>query len=367
MVNDPNRIFDVEIIGHEIVDKHVEYHIQCTQSARNWTIKRRYRDFIQLKDELVPLGVELELPPKKFFGNTKEEFVSERQVKLQEFLRRVACHPFLFCSPTAAQFFELSEECLKNYENYILFAARNNPSYRLKRLWHACGWRYYKMHAELTDSEPHNDNDYVLTWMSYGPDSDGTDPRKRANLTCDALKFLKELPSNYFAKNLLASADERGVHTISNKLKKGNMRDFNFMVQPKDSFLKKYRLGTLNSVFNDNYMVKEIVHFTRQLIEIIKLFDSMDYPFYNFHCGNIVLAENGLISLMDYEFALTGHSNSDREALKRSKARTVQEMRIFHLGATIYEFLTGSITVPYPEDMDELYEHLPREFSKFWR
>ncbi|CAD5216575.1 unnamed protein product [Bursaphelenchus okinawaensis] len=59
---------------------------------------------------------------------------------------------------------------------------------------------------------------------------------------------------------------------------------------------------------------------------------------------------------MGYEFALTGHSISDTEALKRSKAKTVQEMLIFYLGATIYEFLTGSITVPYLEDMDEFYE-----------
>ncbi|CAD5216607.1 unnamed protein product [Bursaphelenchus okinawaensis] len=364
MTKDPSAIFEVDIIGHEVIEKHVEYTVQCNQSGRIWTVKRRYRDFEQLNGELEPLGVNLELPPKKFFGNTNEEFITDRQVKLQDFLRRVSCHPFLFSSPTAAQFFELSEECLRNYENNILFAARNNPTYRLKRLWHACGWRYYKMHAELTDSEPHNENDYVLTWMSYGPDAHSTDLRKRAAITNECFKFLKGLPSNYFVKNVLAMADERGVHTISHKLKKGNMRDFTFMVSPKDSFLKKYRLGTVNSVFNDVYMIKEMTFFTRQLIEIIKVFDSIDYPFYNFHCGNIVLSTNGSISLMDYEFALTGHSNSDREALKRSKAKTVQEMRIFHLGATIYEFLTGSITVPYPEDMDELYEYFPKEFRQ---
>lgn len=106
-----------------------EYTVRCTQQDRSWTVRRRYRDFAQLNNDLSAFGLALGLPPKKLFGNLNPDFIAERQGKLQvsllhlcnltilifqEFLRRVACHPFLYCSPMAAQFFELPEECLKS-------------------------------------------------------------------------------------------------------------------------------------------------------------------------------------------------------------------------------------------------------------
>jgi PX domain-containing protein kinase-like protein len=50
----------------------------------SWTIRKRYREFSELYDQIKPYNLpDLKLPPKKLFGNMNKEFISDRQIGLQ--------------------------------------------------------------------------------------------------------------------------------------------------------------------------------------------------------------------------------------------------------------------------------------------
>lgn len=73
-----------------------------------------------------------------------------------------------------AQFLELANEPLKEYENYVLMSARNRPNFRLKGILHGCSWRFCKLFALLNDVGRVDDpNFFVLSWMPFGPDACG--------------------------------------------------------------------------------------------------------------------------------------------------------------------------------------------------
>ena len=52
-------------------------------AEKNWTITKRYNDFVTLDSQLKLAGFDLTLPPKKVFGNMEREFIAERQHGLQ--------------------------------------------------------------------------------------------------------------------------------------------------------------------------------------------------------------------------------------------------------------------------------------------
>lgn len=49
----------------------------------SWTVDKRYNEFVALDAELRISNIELQLPPKKVFGNFDREFIAERQQGLQ--------------------------------------------------------------------------------------------------------------------------------------------------------------------------------------------------------------------------------------------------------------------------------------------
>jgi PX domain-containing protein kinase-like protein len=52
-------------------------------SENNWTVTKRYSDFVALDSALRVSGIDLLLPPKKVFGNMDREFIAERKTGLQ--------------------------------------------------------------------------------------------------------------------------------------------------------------------------------------------------------------------------------------------------------------------------------------------
>lgn len=60
----------------------------------SWTVRRRYKQFVELHDKLVNgHGIAYDiLPPKKVIGNRDEEFIKKRQIKLQKYLIHVLYH-----------------------------------------------------------------------------------------------------------------------------------------------------------------------------------------------------------------------------------------------------------------------------------
>lgn len=70
------------------------YIISVHVGETSWTVRRRYKQFVELHNKLVSAhGVaEDVLPPKKMFGNRDEEFIKIRQIKLQKYLIHVLYH-----------------------------------------------------------------------------------------------------------------------------------------------------------------------------------------------------------------------------------------------------------------------------------
>jgi hypothetical protein len=72
----------------------------------------------------------------------------------------------------------------------------------------------------------------------------------------------------------------------------------------------------------DCYIIgkQDAIFIARQLLEVIGVLDEIKYPFYNFHCGNLLISEES-IEVIDMEFALAGHSTFNRHSLIRSKVQ----------------------------------------------
>jgi 5-methylthioribose kinase len=64
----------------------------------------------------------------------------------------------------------------------------------------------------------------------------------------------------------------------------------------------------------------DAIFIARQMLEVISVLNEINYPFYNFHCGNLLITEESC-EIIDLEFALAGHSTFNRHSLIRSKAQ----------------------------------------------
>lgn len=159
------------------------------------------------------------------------------------FLENITIHPLIYCASAVSQFLELTDEPLKGInidtlkvniktmiclelENHVLVSARNRSNYRLKGILHGCSWRFYKLFALLNDvGRVEDPNFFVLSCMSFGPDScfDGT--RKGLAITNDCLKFLRTFNSLYFSKTVDSYADNNGIGVITQRIAQGTLRD----------------------------------------------------------------------------------------------------------------------------------------------
>ncbi|KAI6215942.1 hypothetical protein M3Y94_00444300 [Aphelenchoides besseyi] len=342
---DPADLLRATIIGTEITTDHVNYVIQCSyylQENSSWIVRRRYRDFHRLNGDLEPFGFSLGLPPKKFFGNKTPAFVEERKAQLQEFLNNITIHPLIYCTATVSQFLQIADESLKEYENHVLVSARNKTKYRLIRLWHGCSWRFYKLLASLSDVTQTDDSEaFVLAWMPFGPDScfDGT--RKCQAVLNDCLKFMNGLQFSYLHRSVDSYVDDHGIGVISKRLQQENLRDRLYNSKPENTFIRKYSMN------RDCYVINKIdaIFIARQMLEVISILNEIGYPYFNFHCGNLAILDDGC-QILDLEFALAGHSAYNRKSLICSKAKTLGDMRLFSFAHCLYEMVTGTIVFP---------------------
>ena len=60
-------------------------------SDNSWKVVRRYNDFVQLDIQLKISGIKLQLPPKRYFGNTERDFIAKRQQLLEVCLDSYFC------------------------------------------------------------------------------------------------------------------------------------------------------------------------------------------------------------------------------------------------------------------------------------
>lgn len=81
----------IKIPSFETVENVTYYIIEVRISSIQWTVKHRYKDFVELHDNLVSEHcVEKDiLPPKKIIGNKSESFIEKRKIALEAYLNSV--------------------------------------------------------------------------------------------------------------------------------------------------------------------------------------------------------------------------------------------------------------------------------------
>eukprot|EP01090_Pellita_catalonica_P020184 TRINITY_DN7095_c0_g1_i1.p1 TRINITY_DN7095_c0_g1~~TRINITY_DN7095_c0_g1_i1.p1 ORF type:complete len:248 (+),score=54.25 TRINITY_DN7095_c0_g1_i1:31-774(+) len=103
------RLILAEIISVEQSAKFITYVIKVRTSASEWTVKRRYSEFLYLHDQLELLFAQVpKVPPKKWIFNKDASFVEKRRRKLEKFLQRLLMHS-RFRETTFAREFLLSK------------------------------------------------------------------------------------------------------------------------------------------------------------------------------------------------------------------------------------------------------------------
>ncbi|KAF9356627.1 Vacuolar protein sorting-associated protein 5 [Mortierella sp. AD094] len=106
-VGEPQKVGDV--ISHHIVYK---VHIKTNSTAfksNDFTVQRRYRDFLWLYNQLTAHNPGVIVPPvseKHALGRFQDEFVESRRIALERCLRKMTAHPMLYGDPDLKLFLE---------------------------------------------------------------------------------------------------------------------------------------------------------------------------------------------------------------------------------------------------------------------
>lgn len=93
-----SRVFSASIIGVKSLQSHDEYVISVIYDGKvRWQVCRRYSEFDSFRKKIVKMlpatNEELpQLPPKVFLGKRSKKTISERKVKLEEFLSNLFSH-----------------------------------------------------------------------------------------------------------------------------------------------------------------------------------------------------------------------------------------------------------------------------------
>ncbi|KAL1439746.1 hypothetical protein MTO96_009604 [Rhipicephalus appendiculatus] len=86
--------------------------VEHVETGRYWFVFRRYTDFARLSKKLKPRfpGLQLCLPPKRWFGNNFDPmFLEDRVLGLQAFVKNIMGHRDISKSPPVREFFCLDD------------------------------------------------------------------------------------------------------------------------------------------------------------------------------------------------------------------------------------------------------------------
>jgi len=115
-------VSDVAIPKAELEGGVVFYQIWACIDGDQWQSNHRYKEFIGLADALQGVGIELpesvKIPPKKpkfFFAHTNDDFIEERRVLLENYLKRIVLHQLVSASSPLQEFLKVLQLDEKHY------------------------------------------------------------------------------------------------------------------------------------------------------------------------------------------------------------------------------------------------------------
>uniref|UniRef100_A0A1E1XBZ0 Sorting nexin-16 n=1 Tax=Amblyomma aureolatum TaxID=187763 RepID=A0A1E1XBZ0_9ACAR len=109
--------YNTPIIGYEVMEERARFtvfkiRVEHVESGRYWFVFRRYTDFARLSKQLKPRfpGLQLCLPPKRWFGNNFDPmFLEDRVLGLQTFVKNIMGHRDISKSAPVREFFCLDD------------------------------------------------------------------------------------------------------------------------------------------------------------------------------------------------------------------------------------------------------------------
>jgi len=172
------------------------------------------------------------------------------------------------------------------------------------------------------------------------------------------LQFLRNLHCPYLSESNLAFADQNGIGVVKDLWSNGSLRDQLYRKYPTGYFWAKY--GMDNECFVLNPV--DVRFIARQVLEALFVLNSIAYPFFFIHCGNVHITNLGC-EIADFEFALTGQSCFNRPAMIRAKhVNTIEDMMVYNFGQLLYEMVSGVLVFP-DHSAQQAIDGLPQEFQ----
>jgi len=91
------------------------YKIELEAGLASWSTSRRYTDFFYLNQELLTFiraDAMPNMPPKKIFGSSNQEFIEKRRLALEEYLRGVVKLSAVWSRQQIVNFLDSNTKCL---------------------------------------------------------------------------------------------------------------------------------------------------------------------------------------------------------------------------------------------------------------
>jgi len=104
------KVTGTNIVKNAFFGAYTEYVISITTNLTMWQVRKRFRDFEKLNKELSGKVVSLPTLPEKSIFNMNEKVVSERKVKLEEYLNQLLSTYNLMAFPEIMNFIEMTRE-----------------------------------------------------------------------------------------------------------------------------------------------------------------------------------------------------------------------------------------------------------------
>ncbi|XP_041984527.1 PX domain-containing protein kinase-like protein [Aricia agestis] len=318
------------------VNKHTEYVLQVRRGyneENKWTVSRRYRDFSSLHASLQQANIELPLPPKKLIGNMQPSFIAERQIALQNYIKKVLEHPILALSLPVRSFLDpqnystiIAERALQT----VSIALRGDGQYELKGPLPDIGWRVRKHYFSVTESG--SGTNCLLSFQSYGPDKHLSNKDLQT-----AFKSLQNLSHPNIAEILSLHTLETGAYVVRRIYEKGSLRDMLYGTEYNKCYLSKYG----NPKVRKPLTLGQLAHYGYQILQALKFLNDKGIPHGHLHPGNIAI-DNQRAVLLDIENSLLGVPCLYRPYLVKCKrVNRAPAIDVYCFGRTMYELATA--------------------------
>ncbi|XP_071155726.1 PX domain-containing protein kinase-like protein isoform X1 [Mytilus edulis] len=317
---------------------HMVYSVRIQYGPKpenSWTLQKRYSDFVALDTELKIANIDVQLPPKKVFGNFDREFVAERQQGLQKYIDTILGHPLLANSQAVKKFLSPDNYTINQTEialQHVSMVFRSENKWDVIESLPDIGWRLRKEYILVKPIDQPKIKE-ILTWCDYGPDKFMPEKELAA-----VLRIFPSIQHPNIYPVTFATANESGGLLIQSFCEKGTLRDLICKCKPKIHYLKKY--GNPKS-----YSILEpvaIKTFGKQILLTLKYLQEKCIPYGHLHAGNIIV-EGQVCKFLDLQNWFLGLPSYYRPFFVQfKKIQTTESIDVYCFGQLLYEMTFGS-------------------------